>query len=254
MSTAFEEEEDRAPRRRRRARAAENDRGGDTDFDPELGLDMGSGIDPERGPDRELTISATTLLAIFFGLVLLCGLFFGLGYTLGRRSPADASAAPAAGTLDAADSGISRPKPSATVTDKPPVTPAPNETPASDSSLTTQDDASKIPAAETPAVSTPAAQPAPVASQAVQAASRPASVPTEAPATTSLMVQIAAISDQNDATVLVSALQKRGYAVSVRREPGDTLMHVQVGPFATRADALAMRQKLLNDGYNAIVK
>jgi len=32
------------------------------------------------------------------------------------------------------------------------------------------------------------------------------------------------------------------------------LMHVAVGPFAARADAAAMRQKLLNDGYNAIVQ
>jgi len=29
---------------------------------------------------------------------------------------------------------------------------------------------------------------------------------------------------------------------------------VQTGPFANRNDANAMRQKLLNDGYNAIVE
>ncbi len=68
------------------------------------------------------------------------------------------------------------------------------------------------------------------------------------------MVQIAAISDQGDADVLMSALRKRGYQVVIRKEPGDSLMHVQVGPFASRADAVAMRQKLLSDGYNAIVK
>jgi len=27
-----------------------------------------------------------------------------------------------------------------------------------------------------------------------------------------------------------------------------------VGPFSNRADAIAMRQKLLGDGYNAILK
>ena len=68
------------------------------------------------------------------------------------------------------------------------------------------------------------------------------------------MVQIAAVSHPGDAEVLVSALRRRGYAVAVYRDPVDTLMHVQVGPFASRNDAAAMRQKLLNDGYNAIVQ
>jgi cell division septation protein DedD len=68
------------------------------------------------------------------------------------------------------------------------------------------------------------------------------------------MVQIAAVSHPEDADVLVGALRKRGYAVSARRDPTDGLLHVQIGPFANRNDAYAMRQKLLNDGYNAIVQ
>ena len=54
--------------------------------------------------------------------------------------------------------------------------------------------------------------------------------------------------------VLLSALRKRGYAVSARRDPGDNLIHVQVGPFSSHADAASMRQRLLNDGYNAIIE
>ena len=68
------------------------------------------------------------------------------------------------------------------------------------------------------------------------------------------MVQIAAISNPADADVLVSALQKRGYSVTARSFSGDPYIHVQVGPFSSRADAIAMRQKLLGDGYNAILK
>jgi cell division septation protein DedD len=40
----------------------------------------------------------------------------------------------------------------------------------------------------------------------------------------------------------------------VRNEPQDQLLHIQLGPFASRAEALAMRTKLLGDGYNAVVK
>lgn len=68
------------------------------------------------------------------------------------------------------------------------------------------------------------------------------------------MVQIAAVSHQEDADVLVSALRKHGYVVSTRHDPADDLLHVQVGPFASHADAASMRQRLLNDGYNAIIE
>jgi DedD protein len=68
------------------------------------------------------------------------------------------------------------------------------------------------------------------------------------------MVQIAAVARREDADVLVNALRQRGYGVVVRVEPQDNLLHVQVGPFADRGQAVAMRQKLLSDGYNAIIK
>jgi cell division septation protein DedD len=68
------------------------------------------------------------------------------------------------------------------------------------------------------------------------------------------MVQIAAVSHQEDADTLIAALKKKGYSVFIRNEPQDHLLHVQVGPFATRKDADTMRQHLLADGYNAIVK
>ena len=70
----------------------------------------------------------------------------------------------------------------------------------------------------------------------------------------SLMVQIAAVSHPEDAGVLVNALRKHGYAVTARREPADGLIHVQIGPYSNRNDANAVRVKLLNDGYNAIVQ
>jgi DedD protein len=68
------------------------------------------------------------------------------------------------------------------------------------------------------------------------------------------MVQIAAVSHQEDADLLLAALKKRGYPVFVRQEPTDHLLHIQVGPFATRKDAETMRQRLQTDGYNAILK
>ena len=70
----------------------------------------------------------------------------------------------------------------------------------------------------------------------------------------SLMVQIAAVSNAEDAEVLSNALRKRGYAVTARRDPADNLLHVRIGPFATPAEANSWKMKLLNDGYNAVVQ
>jgi DedD protein len=67
-------------------------------------------------------------------------------------------------------------------------------------------------------------------------------------------VQVAAVSHQEDADLLVSSLKRRNYNVGIHQEPQDKLLHVQVGPFANKKDADAMRQRLQADGFNAIVK
>jgi cell division septation protein DedD len=68
------------------------------------------------------------------------------------------------------------------------------------------------------------------------------------------MIQIAAVSQPEDADVLVSALRKRGYEVTARRESADGLVHVRIGPFTSRDEANRWRQKLTSDGYNAVVQ
>jgi len=223
-------------------------------------------------PDRELTLSSTTLLAIFFGLVLICGLFFGLGYSLGRRatseSTADAGLSPAASATPTSVSSDYHQKPSAAEQTAAPVVPAQDasEMPPDSQSITPSDTASSpaqpaaAPVNSAPPSAAPAsAQAKPVALQtAVPAGANtgPNAVPAAVQAApgSGVMVQIAAVSNPADADVLIGALQKRGYTVAARRQPGDALIHVQVGPFSSRADAVAMRQKLLGDGYNAILK
>jgi cell division septation protein DedD len=74
------------------------------------------------------------------------------------------------------------------------------------------------------------------------------------PSANSLMVQVAAVKNDEDATVLTNALRRRGYPVISHRDPADGLIHVRIGPFPTREEANQWRMKLLNDGYNAIVQ
>jgi len=75
------------------------------------------------------------------------------------------------------------------------------------------------------------------------------------PSPGSPVVQVAAMSHQEDADVVALDLKRRGYTVAIRHEPQDKLFHVQIGPFAGKKEADAMRQRLQADGYNnAIVK
>lgn len=68
------------------------------------------------------------------------------------------------------------------------------------------------------------------------------------------MVQIAAVSHQQDADILIAALRRKGYTATARTEPGNNFLHVQIGPFASRDEAKTMRGRLQADGYNAFLK
>jgi DedD protein len=233
----------------------------------------------EERQEAELTLGTGTLLAIFFGLVVVCAVFFGFGYSMGRRS-AESKAATLAATspaVDAAAAAAAHPKPSAvevlrTQVDEPATTddtaprtvvvdqPAARDAEAPAPATATPERPAVVktplkPVATTVAATSARVPPAPTRvtpPSPTQTAKPAASAVTAAPAAT--MVQIAAVSHPEDAEALLAALKKRGYTVVVRNEPQDKLFHVQIGPFANRADANAMRQKLLADGYNAILK
>jgi len=40
----------------------------------------------EQETDTEITLGTGKMLILFFGLVLLCAVFFGMGFTMGRNS------------------------------------------------------------------------------------------------------------------------------------------------------------------------
>jgi pilus assembly protein CpaC len=68
------------------------------------------------------------------------------------------------------------------------------------------------------------------------------------------MVEIMTLSHEADADAMVAALRRHGYSVAINRDPHDSLLHLDVGPFASKADAETMRQRLLGDGYDATIK
>jgi DedD protein len=191
--------------------------------------------------------------------VLICGVFFGFGYSMGRGTGSIARANTV--VSPSASNGIDGDETAAAV---PPPARSPVE-PQADTQVSekTAPAPTKAPAPPVKVNEDTAAEEAP-AKPAIPVLSKPSPgrqsiaylPPTDTPASTAgqPMVQIAAVARPEDAAVLVSALRQRGYGVVVRNEPQDKLLHVQVGPFADRTQATVMKQKLLSDGYNAIIK
>jgi len=68
------------------------------------------------------------------------------------------------------------------------------------------------------------------------------------------MVEIMALSHESDVEPMVAALKRHGYDIAVNHETQDSLLHLNVGPFANKKDAESMRQRLVLDGYNATIK
>ena len=219
-----------------------------------------------RERDTEITLGAGMLLAIGCGLILLCILCFSLGYSIGHRNSADsevASAVPSAVGKVKSQTGSSGTKPAAggQTPAEPPARAAVDVPADADGGEVRDTGAPRVSANDGATIAQSQAKPAGQA-QVRPALAAQASVPPTAPTmqvqpalshVSGWMVQIAAVSHSEDAEVLVNALRKRGYAVTVRRDVADTLLHVQVGPFTNRSDANAMRQKLQSDGYNAVV-
>ncbi len=217
------------------------------------------------GGDREISLGTGTVLGIFLALALVCSLFFGLGYSMGRKSGPASSALGAAppsifyrGEADkqAAASSTARPGESyASGQRAGTVIAQPVEAGSSgrDSSSVANPPSGRPTTARPGHDRAPSAKPS--SASAVLPVPSATPVPlTAAEAASQSFVQIAAVSRKEDADLLLTALKRRGYTGQVRPQPADKLLHIQVGPFGTRKDAEAMRQRLIIDGYNPIIK
>ena len=179
------------------------------------------------------------LLGIFFLLAALCAVFLGVGYTLGKNS-AKATASTA-------------------VEESQPVASKSANKPASVASGRDKQDLSFYKAVEQKAPDANLPPPEAEASAEKPADASPSKAASPAPEIarggSGYLVQVAAVTKQEDAQALADALRKKSYAVSIATNPpNDKLYHVQMGPYADIADAESIRSKLVNDGYNPILK
>lgn len=207
----------------------------------------------QRGGGERI-LESRHLVGLFLGVVLLCGVFFTLGYVMGKTQYGGAvhAASPAERNAPVAHPS---PKPNDAET-----APAPVSAPANGEwdFYTKKTDMHLEPA---PKPSTPAVSPAVAASPTKTALAEgakavPASSRFQPPKMLkgAVVLQIAALRRQSDALAMADALQQKRFPAFVVTPARDNLYRVQVGPYPDERAAESARSALDRAGFKAIIK
>jgi DedD protein len=210
------------------------------------------------GGDRVL--ESRHLVGLFLGVVLLCSVFFTLGYVMGRTQyglplPVHASAS-------GREVITSLPVKSAPAEQTPA---APNgewDFYSSDKNTNRLEPTASAPAAAAPASSATKSPRSLDAERPALSLTKPVSANAielrrfQAPRIPhgAIVVQLAALSKETDALSMADALQLRHFPSFVVTPAGDNLYRVQVGPYADRAAAEHAKDSLDQAGFKPIIK
>ena len=193
--------------------------------------------------DGDRSIGSRHILGLFFGVVVLCCIFFTLGYVMGRDQarvgvrgePASKSATtetstPPGWSVSAPASGAEGKTAGSASSEssEPPATP-PVKSSATSAS---------------PKTAVAATPPAPAVGKF-----SPPLIPRGA-----IVLQIAALTSNDDALAMAGALQEKGFPAFVLTPGGDNFYRVQVGPFADAKSADQAKRSLEHEGFKPIVK
>jgi cell division septation protein DedD len=177
----------------------------------------------------ELVLGNKQLLSVFFIIAILLGVFFTMGYIMGRNSapmtaltPREASSAPAARQ----DAPSAMPQPGNSASANPPAQPG--------------EGAAAPEAAEPPADTAKPGEP--------EAAEGGAAKVTQ-PQPGQTYVQVSSMLAQPEAEILVEVLGKKGFRAIIAPGPNEGRYRVLVGPVADSSDAGRVKADLEQAGF-----
>jgi DedD protein len=206
------------------------------------------------------------LVGLFLGVVLLCGVFFTLGYVMGHNQygdPVHAAAAP-----ERAEAPVRSPAKTPAQQVTPPPAPASTDSPEWDFYAKKPDtqlqpapvapapkSATSVAPSPTPAPhakAEPATAPAPAATGRTITASAKFAAPRLAKG--AIVLQVAALRHESDALAMADALQQKNFPSFVVSPNSDPFYRVQVGPYVNDKAADSARAALEHAGFKAITK
>ena len=224
-----------------------------------------AGTSRRGGGDRVL--ESRHLIGLFLGVVLLCCVFFTLGYVMGKtqygNSPVQAASLEKVTqpVVPRSARAAAQPKSSPEwdfYTDKKttdiPLKPARGGEPASlgttpaPSRRTGPASASTAPSASASVRRQPAPSSSRLASE-TPARFRPPRISKNA-----IVLQVGALRRESDALAMAGVLQQKGFPAFVIAPTTDAFYRVQVGPFATQAVGDKAKKSLQHEGFKAIYR
>ena len=199
-----------------------------------------------RRGGAERVLESRHLVGLFLGVVLLCGVFFTLGYVMGKTQY---------GGLVHAAEALSRTSPDRASQRPVPAQPAGDAAPANgewDFYSKNNNDDRLQPAPKTSSSSAPVrTTPSPTTAKTV-----PTSARFDAPRMSkgSVVLQVAALTHQGDALAMADMLQQKRFPAFVVAPTSDNFYRVQVGPYADAKAAESAKNALDRAGFKAIIK
>jgi cell division septation protein DedD len=216
----------------------------------------------KRGSAGERVLEGRHVIGLFMAVILLSGLFFTLGYVMGRNQSEmpvsaddlrDKPMPPSFAKPEAASKRANKKAPDENPTETGAPASSEWEFYHAGESKKTEDRLKPTPAAP----ASPKSQP--VAVRATPPPSRAASSsPKTSPASPApwggYTLQVAALTKEADALELAKQLQKKKFPAYVLSPHGDKYYRVQVGPYGDPKAADAARKGLEDAGFKAFVK
>ena len=238
---------------------------------------MGNGnMKKGGGGGSDAVLESRHLMGLFLGVVVLCGVFFTLGYVMGRTQYDSSVRAAALVRPDVpAASAATRVKPATRTGETPPDwsfyksgEPKKGEDLLLPPAAKQPGPGSVAPSPPAPAVPETAprgSSPAPRINPAIGASPSKGGPNTSASAGSSILkgpkiprgaivLQVAALTREGDALALAAALQQKEFPAFVLTPDTGNLYRVQVGPYADAQSAAVAKRTLEREGFKAIVK
>ncbi len=202
--------------------------------------------------EYELVLGNRQLLSAFFIIVILFGVFFTMGYVVGRNSGPAAAAAGAPATVATSQrpeaAGPAAPAPSSSAA--PPKEEAKEPAPQETKPVETQPVA---PPERVPEKAEAAHAPPPRRAPAAKAVETSGAAVAVNPGPGNMYLQVEAVA-QPQASVVVDTLKQKGFPALLAQSSNPNLFRVMVGPFPNAAALGKAKAGLENVGFHPIVR
>jgi cell division protein FtsN len=213
--------------------------------------------------EEEKGVSTGSLVLLFLLGVVVCAVFFSLGFLLGYRERSSSNPAEVERVIPTGEAppALNPPPAREDTTVRQDANPVPAAAQPVETGLHHKDggvaSGTRVSAEDRGSVATAAAEATPSAG-GHESFDAQVPAPTRQTATGRGALQVAALQNRQDAEALLRVLKQRGYPVFIVSPEGaranDALFRVRVGPFASRDQEEKTRQELQTEGFKPFVK